>query len=398
MKRSLLLTTTILLSLILGCGNSGNFGGDANAIAPFVPVVYRIGVIAPLEAGQVDFGRGIRNSAQLAVNQWNNDHQLTGPLFELVALDDSSTPSVGVAAAQQLAADPQVIGVVGTYNSGVAQEVIPVLEAAGIALISPGNTDPALTLGPDPQNPVRPSDNYFRLVVPDTVQGPTLADFAFSDLGVREVAVVTESKEVSQGLADAFTDRFQQLGGTIVTTEVVPAGTNDYSAILARVALTQPELLFYAGEVPNASIVRTQATQAGITVPLMGGDGMKSQSYIDDAGADSEGDFASSVGAPPELLPSAANFLSSYQAAGFAEGPSDFGPYAFDATQLLIQAATSIRGGREGILTFLELVDQQGVTGRLSFDSFGDTLNKVLTIYRVEGGVFVPEEVVTIPN
>jgi branched-chain amino acid transport system substrate-binding protein len=394
MKRLILLA--FLLAFLGGCGSDGGFDTPVNPIAPFTPTVYRIGVIAPLNAGQTEFGLGIRNSAQLAVDQRNAENQPFGPFFKLVALDDSSTPSVGKAAAQQLAGDSTIIGVVGTYNSGVAAEAIPVLDAAGIAMISPGNTDPSLTQGPDLNNPVRPDGNYFRLVVPDSLQGPALANYAFNTLGLTQVAIVTESKAVSQGLANAFSARFIQLGGTVLITEVAPDGTNDYSAILANVVPTNPELLFYAGEVPNASIVRTQATQAGIVVPLMGGDGVKSQTYIDDAQVSTNGDVASSVGVPANLLPSAAPFLAAYQAAGFAEPASSFGPYAYDATNLLIEASLTTGGDRAGVISFLDTVDTQGATGRLAFDAFGDTLNRVLTVFEVVGNVFEPAEVIEI--
>lgn len=387
MKRLLVLLAALVL--VAGCS-----GGSSTSGAASRPRVLRLGVIAPLQAGNVEFGRGIRNSAQLAVDQFNAANPLVR--FELVAMDDSSDPAVGQAAARALIEDPLLVGVVGTYNSGVARQVIPVLDSVGVAMISPGNTDPTLTLGPDPSNPVRPFDNYFRVVVPDTVQGPALADYAIDEMGVADAAIVTESKSVSQGLADAFATRFQERGGTILIRQVVPEGTTDYSAILAQVAPTNPSLLFYGGEVPNAATVRTQATAAGIMAPLMGGDGVKAQQYVDLAGADAEGDVASSLGAPVELQPGGPRFLADYEARGFAEPPTDFGPYAYDAANLLMGIAAQVDLDRTAMLERLQAVDTTGVTGRLAFDAFGDTLHKVLTVYQVEGGVFVPREVVTV--
>ena len=88
------------------------------------------------------------------------------------------------------AKDPAVIGVVGTYNSGVAAETAPVLEKAGIVQISPGNTDPTLTLGEHiADDPERQFDNYFRLLANDAKQGVVLADYAAGDLGATTVAV-----------------------------------------------------------------------------------------------------------------------------------------------------------------------------------------------------------------
>jgi branched-chain amino acid transport system substrate-binding protein len=393
MKNAYRIFLLLTLLCLAGCGASSNFDQPINPIAPFTPPVYQIGVLAPLEAGSVEFGQGMRNSVILAAEQWNDGHPL-GPLFTVVAVDDSSDPAVGLANVQQLLDAPNLVGVVGTYNSGVASAVLPTLEAAGIPLLSPANTDPTLTLGNDPQNPVRPYQNYFRLVASDNQQGPVLATYAFSRLGVSQVAILSEEKAVSQGLANDFSTKFQELGGTILEFEIVPEGTSDYSALLATIAPSNPQLLFYAGEVPNASIVRDQATQAGIAVPLMGGDGVKAESYINDATESTEGDIASTPGAAAELLPSEAPFVEAYLAAGFSEPASFFGPYAFDAANLLMEASLQSGLDSQQILSFLNQVDTTGVTGRLSFDSFGDTLNLLVTIFVVENGVFVPKEVV----
>jgi len=383
-----------LLAGLAGCGSSSFEGEVTPPIAPFYPTVYRIGVLAPLDAGSVEFGRGIRNSVILAVERWNAQAQPFGPFFEVVAVDDSSDPNVGLANLPQLLNTPNLVGVVGTYNSGVATAVLPTLEAEGIPLLSPGNTDPALTLGPDSNNPSRPFDNYFRLVARDDLQGPALAEYAFSNLGVTRVAILTEEKEVSQTLASNFQTRFQALGGTITALEIAPEGTTDYSLLLGNLAATSPELLFYAGEVPSGSTVRDQATGAGLAVTLMGGDGLNAQSYIDDATVSTEGDVASAPGVAVELLPSGAEFLADYQSAGFAEPATFFGPYAFDAANLLIRATVQNGPESQSVLAFLEQVNTIGVTGQLAFDQFGDALNQAVTLYVVRADVFVPDEVV----
>lgn len=394
MRRLVGLVLTLLA--LAGCGSSNRFWQDAQQPAP-PATIYRLAVLSPLEAGQVEFGRGLRNGAQLAVDQWNAAHP-NGPHFQLEAFNDSSDPTVGQASAQQILELPNLVGVVGTYNSGVAAAVMPAFEARGIPMISPGNTDPTLTLGPDWTAPVRQFSNYFRLVVPDHLQGPALADYAFSDLGFRRLAILSENKPVSQGLADAFRQRFEELGGELTSVQIAPEGTTDYSALLQAIALTTPSALFYAGEVPNASWVRQQATGSGLAVPMIGGDGMKAQAYIEEAGVSTEGDVASSLGVPADLLPSAAQFLTDYAASGFAEPASDFGPYAYDAATLLMLAAEATGGDPRSIPGFLQQVDRAGVTGRLAFDAFGDTRNRVLTVHQVSGGAFLPVAIVSLDD
>lgn len=371
--------------LLIGCGASSDLTNQPNA------QVVKIGVIAPLNGGLVEFGRGIRNSVALAVAQANNSGRFPKLVFQLEARDDSSTPAVGLASAQQLAADPQVIGLVGTYNSGVAAVVQPVLSAAGIVILSPGNTNPSLTL------PVRSFRNYFRLVVPDSIQGSVLAGHAFTTLGIRQVALVTENKAVSIALVDAFQTAFTALGGTITTREVIPDGTTDFSAIINRIRGATPQLVVYGGEFATAGPFRRQSVTLGLTVPLMGSDGIKDPAYITAAGPGSAGDFASSLGAPPASLPGGPAFLAAYQSAGFAEPPSDFGAYAYDAANLIIEAVGRQGVDRARVIDDVQAVNTTGVTGRLAFDNFGDTLNKVVTIYRVQSGAFVPQTTITVP-
>ncbi|MEW6155370.1 MAG: branched-chain amino acid ABC transporter substrate-binding protein [Actinomycetota bacterium] len=360
--------------------------------------VARIGVIVPLEAGLVEFGRGIRNSVQLAVDEANRANTVPGWRLEVVAVDDSSDPGVGETAAHRLAADRSLVGVVGTYNSGVAARVAPVLDEAGVVMVSPANTDPALTLGADPGRPVRPHANYFRMVTADNVQAPFLAQAAFDDLGARRVAVLSETKPVSKGLADGFRAAFAALGGTVVVDLTVPDGTTNFGGPLTQVVPLRPDLVFFGGEYNVAARLSAQATEAGLAVPVMGGDGMKDDAYIANAGPASDGDLASSVGAPLASLAAAREYVAAYQAAGFAEPPSDYGVYAYDATRVIIAAAaraldgrtTVNAGARASVIAAVARTDLAGASGQVSFDAFGDTRAKVLTFYRVSSGAWSP--------
>ena len=379
--------TVLLVVGLAGCGDDDD---DDTAEAP--KKVVTVGVIAPLEDGLVDFGHDIRNGAQLAVDAANEADAIPGYTIELRALDDSSDPPTGKAAAEQLAEDDTVIGVVGTYNSGVAREVAPVLDAAGITMISPGNTDPALTKG-DGEEPERQWEHYFRLVAADDVQGPFLVSQAREE-GFAEAAVISESKPVSKGLADVFAADFTAAGGSVVHRQVVPDGTTDFTGALATVRALAPDVIFFGGEYQVAAALRKQAGEAGVEAPVMGGDGIKDAAYIAAAGAASEGDLASSIGRPVRDSETAGEFLEAYEDAGFEEEPGDFGPYAFDAANLLIDAAAEALDGaggspadhRDEILAAVAESDVDGASGPVSFDELGDNQTKVLTLYRVEDG------------
>ena len=172
--RSLVRARTRLLVVVVCCLlGAGALPAGASASASAHTVT--IGVIAPVDGGLTSFGQGIRNSVQLAVKQANASKPIKDWRIKVRVLDDSSDPDKGAAAAKKLAADPNVVAVVGPYNSGVAQAMLPVLAEKGIALVSPSNTLTSLTLGDDPAQPTRPYPNYFRLVGPDSVQAQFLA-------------------------------------------------------------------------------------------------------------------------------------------------------------------------------------------------------------------------------
>ena len=136
----------IVASLALtACGSrSGNdSGGDSGGSTKTA----KIGVIAPLSGDLSALGLGIQHSVELAVKQANDSNAIPGWKLEVVPKDDEAKPDPGKNAATALAGDKDVIGVVGTLNTSVSQQVQPVLASAKIVQVSPANTGPGLTQG-----------------------------------------------------------------------------------------------------------------------------------------------------------------------------------------------------------------------------------------------------------
>ena len=85
---------------------------------------------------------------------------------------------------------------------------------------------------------------------------------------------------------------------------------------MSKVAPSKPQAVYYGGEYPQAGPLSQQMKSAGLNVPLMGGDGIYDPKYIQLAGATSNGDLATSVGAPTESTEAGKKFLADYKAAG----------------------------------------------------------------------------------
>jgi branched-chain amino acid transport system substrate-binding protein len=129
----------------------------------------------------------------------------------------------------------------------------------------------------------------------------------------------------------------------------------------------------------------------------MGGDGLVDKQFVALGGR--AGDLATNVGAPAESLPSAKQFIADYEAANYAEPFGAYGAFTYDATNVVIDGlAKAVQGGtwsedtRKTVVSNVQATNLQGAGGPLSFDEFGDTTNKVLTVYTVKGDNFEPIE------
>jgi branched-chain amino acid transport system substrate-binding protein len=397
LKGRVLQSVTVLGALLLvvaGCSRDTG-GGDSQEEKKTV----KIGVIAPLTGALSELGLGIKNSVDLAVRQANEKGTIPGYEVVLAAEDDAADPATGANAANKLASDPQVAGVVGTLNSSVAQSVAPVLAKANVVQISPANTNTTLTRGPKPDTaPKRIWPTYFRVASTDNFQGPFGADYALGEGGFKSVFVIHDKKTYGQGLAEAFAKRFEEKGGSVAGRETVNENDRDFGAVVTQVIGTKADMVFYGGEYPAAGPLAAQLKERGFKGPLMGGDGIYASDFFKGAGDKGAGTLATSVGEPVEKLDTAQQFVNDYKAAGFKESYSAYGGQSYDAANIMIQAlakilpdANDIQGARQDIVKAVgETQGFKGATGEHSFDEYGDTSNRAWTVYKAEGKTWTP--------
>ena len=380
------------------CGSRGDSGTTGGGTGGSAGKTVKIGVIAPLSGDLSALGKGIQHSVELAVKQANDTNAIPGWKISVEAVDDEGKAEVGKNGATKLASDDQVIGVVGNLNSSVSQQTQPVFSAAKITQISPANTNPSLTKGADAASPKRAYPTYFRTCTTDAVQGPFAAQYLISK-GIKKVATIHDKKTYGQGLVEAFSAEFTKGGGTIVAAETINPDESNYQAVVSKVAPSAPQTVYYGGEFPQAGPLSQQMKNAGLNVPLMGGDGIFDPKYIELAGASATNDLATSVGAPTDSTPAGKKFLSEYQAAGYADPSAAYGGYSYDAATAIITAmktslagASDVKSAREATTTAVGKVSFDGVTGKVAFDQFGDTTSKILTVYKVTGGKWMADK------
>nr|WP_223189741.1 branched-chain amino acid ABC transporter substrate-binding protein [Streptomyces sp. TRM68416] len=395
-QRSLIAITAALAAgalTLTACGSRDDDGGSDSSNGDTKVI---IGVDAPLTGDLSALGLGIKNSADLAAKTANKENFVDGVTFEIKALDDQAQPSSGQQNASTFVADKNVIGAVGPLNSNVAESMQKVFDDAKLVQVSPANTGPGLSQGADWQTKkARTYKSYFRTSTTDAIQGPFAAQYVYNDSKKSKVFVIDDKKTYGAGLAATFTDEFKKLGGKVVGTEHINPDTKDFSAVATKVKNSGADVVYYGGEYPQAGPLSKQIKAAGVKVPLVGGDGIFDPKFIELAGNNSDGDLATSVGAPIEELDSAKKFVEDYKAAGYKEAFAAYGGYSYDATWAIIEAVKKVvedndgklpKDARAQVTAAVQNVSFDGVTGKVAFDEFGDTTNKQLTVYAVENG------------
>ncbi|MDX3373912.1 branched-chain amino acid ABC transporter substrate-binding protein [Streptomyces sp. ME02-6991-2A] len=398
--RSLLILTAVLTTgalTLTACGSRDDSNNSDSGDGGNTTVI--IGLDAPLTGDLSALGLGIKNSADLAVKQANAKKYVEGVTFEIQALDDQAQPSSGQQNASKFVANKKVLGTVGPLNSSVGESMQKVLADAKLAQVSPANTSPSLTQGQkwNEGTKERPFASYFRTSTTDAVQGPFAAQYLFNDAKKKKVFVIDDKKTYGAGLAGTFKAEFEKLGGKIAGTEHIDPETKDFSSVATKVKSSGADVVYYGGEYPAAGPLSKQIKKAGAKIPLVGGDGIYSGEYIKLSGAEGVGDLATSVGAPIETLPSAKDFVANYEKAGYKEPFEAYGGYSYDAAWSIIEAVKAVVEANDGklpsdarakVAEAVGKVDFEGVTGKVSFDEFGDTTNKQLTVYEYKDGAW----------
>lgn len=288
-------------------------------------------------------------------------------------------PATGAANVRRLGADSSVMGMIGPLYDSVAQSELPVANQAGLAMISPSNTDVCLTQEPADGHcqglagGLRPhhTNNYFRVIPTELSQGAAAADLAYHALSKRHAYVVADSTWLGQVLANEFRAQFAHDGGSLVDQ------------------LTA-DVIYDPGDnvVPTAAL-RRQLTLTAPQLPLVGTNALATDEFAKAAGPAVRNSYYTMLGPYPPATASAAAFRRAYRQRYGAE-PATSALAAFDATGVLLAAigrAIDDAGGklpnRQQVLQELTSTNgYAGAMGRFGFDGQGDTTLKWVSCFQ----------------
>jgi branched-chain amino acid transport system substrate-binding protein len=366
----------------------------------------RIGALFPFTGGLSDFGPAFLDAAELAVNEINAGGGVNGQPIELVQGDSATSPQQAVEDARRLIELEGVSAIVGPAGSG---EALPTVESvagpAGVLVISPSATSPALTLAND-------NDFLFRTTISDAAQGVVMADLA-QEQGYQSACVLYVNNAYGQGLSDAFAARFTELGGTVTNQVPHEEEQASYASELATCTEADPDVLIAIAYPESGRIFLRELVEGGDVPSVIFSDGLKSPDLFAELGWDVfAGSYGTAAGAAD--TDAGAAFEAAWEEA-YGELPAY--PYlreVYDAIYLIALAAeqadsvdsaairdalrevasdpgTVASPGTEGWraavegITAGEDLNYEGAVGPVDLDEAGDVSKGTILIWQIEG-------------
>jgi branched-chain amino acid transport system substrate-binding protein len=416
LDRAAALAAALSLVSIAACAG----GGGA---APTAANTIRIGVDLPLSGVEGQAGTPALNGVRFFVQQ---HPAVDGFNIVITPRDDAvkgvHDPQLGAGNVQAFIADPLILGMIGPFDSNVARAQIPAANVAHLAMVSPATSSRCLTKEPflpAGLNPTRmeiscktaglpsPKDlrpaggnNYFRLGTTDDLQGPAAADYAYKNLHLLRVAVLSDHEAYGQALANSFVERFVHIGGSVVAQlDFTPGATVDVSTFMHLAKREGAQAIYFGGVTANQGcVIRAKMASVfdtGETTPYLGGDGIaQDPACLSDAGVNAAGIYATAPAANPDRIFGAKAVIAAFKAA--YTNPADYGAYtiaAYDAAGVLYDAlhrAIKASGGkkpaREMVVSALSVTSAfPGALGTFGFDQAGDTTLRMVSIFEATG-------------
>ncbi|MBK1812632.1 ABC transporter substrate-binding protein [Clostridium sp. YIM B02505] len=382
MKRKL----AIIISAVLAVGtvlsscqvekvsDSKSSGGGSDTI--------KIGVFEPLTGANAGGGELEVEGIKLANKLYP---EVNGKKIELVIVDNKSDKVEASNAASRLVEKEKVTAIIGSWGSSLSMAAGDIVKKAKIPTVATSATNPLVTKG---------NDYYFRVCFIDPFQGTVMANYAYSKLNAKKVAIVQEvSNDYAVGLAKYFTDSFTKLTGdskAIVSVSNYNTGDQDFSAQLTNIKSQNPDVIFAPGNFTESALLIKQARDLGIKAPIVGGDTWETPDFLKIGGSAVNGAvFSTFFATEKPITKESEKFLTEYKKEYNGKEPAAVSALAYDAYLLLVDGLKRT-GSEDSVKLRDELVktkDFQGAAGVVNFDEDRNAV-KSAVIKQVKDGKF----------
>ena len=352
----------VIASMVLtACGG----GGSATK-------TIKIATQSPLSGDMSVVGVDIKRGAEMGLEQLGAGLTGMGFKIELAPFDDQGNPDTGVANAKQIVSDPAILCVVGHYNSGVQIPSSEEYHNAGLANVSPANTNPKVT--------TRGYLEVNRIVGRDDVQGVVGADFAAAK-GMKSAFVVHDKTAYGQGIAEFFRQEAEKKGMQVLGFEGTEEKAN-FDALLSPILAANPDVVYFGGMYGQAALLFKQAREKGYMGMFLSDDGFDSSDAAKIGGdtlLQGGGTFYSTVSGPAAVYPGTAKFISDFKTK-YGSDPQPFAAQGYDSAGICLKAIEAAAKAKNGEMptraevaqAIRNLTDYAGITGTITFNSIGD--------------------------
>ena len=257
MKRLLFVLTVLALLVVFSIPAfaQGNCMDELGCVEVGADDTIAVGAMLAMSGPAAAYGEDSHGGIELAIIA--RDQMLLGRQIELVVEDSLCSAEGGQTAAQRMAADESIVGIIGTTCSGAAQGALPIVSDAGMLMVSASNTSPSLT-NDDSDAGGTYQPGYFRTAHNDLFQGAMAAQFAVEALEASTLATVHDGDPYTEGLANVMADTFAEMGGEVVFQGAVNKGDTDMSAILTEIAASNPDIVYFPVFVPESEFIVSQ--------------------------------------------------------------------------------------------------------------------------------------------
>ena len=387
MKRYLLFVTLIIASMILSaCGGMVSYTctDQLGCVTIGSGENIKIATLLTMSGANRPYGVDAERGVEIAIADSGN---LLGHKIELVQADDQCDAKAGDAAAAQLAADKQIVGVIGATCSSVSVLAAKTLTDAGMVLISPSSTAPSLT------DPASHQAGFFRAIYNDKAQGKAVAEFAYNVLGLRRMLTFHDGTAYPEQLQQAACDNFEALGGKCVAQIDLTSNPDVLSDLQTA---DSPDVIYYPVYTKDGvNITETVVHSPDNKAVLISSDGLLSKDFIQQTKPVSEGMYLSG----PAPVSESQTFVQKYKSR-YGEDPiASYHLQGYDAANMLfyaIQQSAQVVGDKLYIQrqklrdALYKMRNIQGLSTTITCSADGDCAQPNIEIFQVVNDDFKP--------
>ena len=384
---SCVLATAMLVGVLAGCGNSSSNApaddkeeqtqSDEGSTDPIYFAWY-----GPMTGDSKQYGDTEKVAVELALEKINGENGglLGGRELIVDVYDDKNDAKEAVTIANKIVGEGKYTAVVGGFGSTPSMAAAPIYEEAQIINYSPTSSHADYSsLG----------DFIFRNTPTQSLETTAYADYVYTDLGIKTVCILNVNDDWGNNIAKIFTERFEELGGQVLSTEsYLPNQTTDFTPMISKAKTLEPEAFFPVAYYQDSANILKQADSLDFDVQMILSSSTLKQELLDLAGDLANGCFLMNCYTPDIGTDRFKEVIGAYEERTGKTGDA----FVMQTYDVVMQLATAIEeAGTADPVAVRDVLDgmtYECLAGTYTMNEVGDAVRPLQPI-RVIDGAFV---------